>query len=190
LSDAIPSRDGHFLLESGLHTDRWYDLDGLFSDARALEPSIDALASMLETHRPTAICGPQVGGALLAQALATRMRLRFLYTVRGEDAPNGGLFKARYRLPEGQRALAVGQRVAIVDDMISAGSSTRASFASLCETGATVVAVGTLHLSGDTAVEHFEALGIPVEAVERRPFHLWTPSSCPLCAQGVALAAP
>lgn len=190
MTHAIPARDGHFVLESGLHTDRWYDLDALFNDPRAIEPAIERLAALLAPHRPTAICGPMVGGALLAHTIAARMGSRFLYTQRGPDEANGGLFKARYALPAGQHGLSLGQRVAIVDDMISAGSSTRATFASLCERGATVVAIGTLHLSGDTALQHFDALGIPLEAVERRPFRLWKPTACPLCAQGLGFVEP
>jgi orotate phosphoribosyltransferase len=64
--------EGHFVLESGLHTDRWYDLETLFCDAETITPALDRLVAELGPHRPTAICGPLVGGAFLAQRIARR----------------------------------------------------------------------------------------------------------------------
>jgi len=73
MSAMFGASTGHFVLESGLHSDRWFDLDALFSDPSAIAASVDELATLLAPFEATAICGPMVGGAFLAQALATRM---------------------------------------------------------------------------------------------------------------------
>ena len=52
------SRNGHFLLESGYHSDTWFDLDALFVDPAAIAPQVDALAELLRPHYVSAICGP------------------------------------------------------------------------------------------------------------------------------------
>jgi orotate phosphoribosyltransferase len=182
--------EGHFVLESGLHTNRWYRLDAMFCDPRSIAPQIARLADLLAPHHPTAICGPMSGGALLAQAVAMQMGLRFLFTRRSISDGSSALFAARYELPSVQLALASGQRIGLVDDMISAGSSTRASLAALSEAGAVVVAVGAVYLSGDVATDHFASHGIPVVAVERRPLDLWQPDDCPHCLRGEPLSTP
>jgi orotate phosphoribosyltransferase len=101
-----------------------------------------------------------------------------------------GLFAARYRLPPGQRSHVAGQRVAVVDDVVSAGSSVRAAIAALCEAGASIAAVGALLVLGDAALTHFAAQGIPVERLGQRAFPLWQPTDCALCRAGVPLERP
>ena len=186
--DALPARRGHFALESGYHTDLWLTLDALFIDPAAIAPCVAALADELRGHAPTAICGPLLGGAFLAQAIATRLGVRFF---AAEPAPvaasDAGLFTARYRLPAGQRAHVRGERVAVVDDVISAGSSVRAAIAALIDDGAQIAAVGALLVLGDVALAHFAAQRVPVEALARRAFALWAPAECALCRAAVPL---
>ena len=184
----VPCRRGHFALESGLHADTWLELDALIVDPRALQPRIDALAALVAPHRPTAICGPLLGGAFVAQALAITMGLRFYPTERVADVgPADGLFAAAYRVPSGLRASLAGARCAVVDDAISAGSSVRASIAALEEGGASIVGVGALLVLGTRAVDHFAARGVPLVAAHRVPFESWTPADCPHCLAGVPL---
>jgi orotate phosphoribosyltransferase len=184
---AVPSRDGHFRLESGYHTNTWLTLDGLFTDLEAITPAVDALADRLRPHDATAICGPFVGGAFLAQLLAARLRARFFYAQPVAAAASSTLFAARYELtPDLQRRIR-GERVAVVDEVIGAGSSVRATIAAVEGAEASVVAVAALTVLGEAALEHFARRGIPIETLERRPFPLWTPDACPLCAAGVAV---
>jgi orotate phosphoribosyltransferase len=190
LASAVPSRTGHFRLESGYHTDVWLTLDALFTEPAAVAPLADALADCLRPYRVSAVCGPFVGGALLAQLLAPRLDVRFFYAQAAPPSGSPGLFTADYYLtPELQRRIA-GERLAVVDDMISAGSSVRATIAAASGAGASVVVVGALAVFGDTALRHFAAIGMPVEALERRPFPLWSPDTCPMCASGVSLERP
>jgi orotate phosphoribosyltransferase len=185
--DARPARRGHFRLESGLHTDLWLTLDALFARPRELAPRVAVLADRLRPHGVSAVCGPLVGGAFLAHALALALGAEFHYGEPVAAAGRAGLFAAEYRLPAALRERLAGARVALVDDVISAGSSVRATAAALAAAGAVVAAVGTLLALGDAGVGHFAGLGVPVEALARREFALWTPEDCPLCRAGAAL---
>lgn len=187
---ALPARRGHFRLESGLHTDQWLTLDALFVDSGRIAPMVDALADRLRRHAVTAVCGPLLGGAFLAQALALRLDVLFFYAEPRPAVEADGLFRARYGLPSEQARRARGMRTAVVDDAISAGSSVRATVAALAEAGATVVVAGTFLLLGEVAVGHFDALRIPIEAVDRRELALWRPDDCPLCRRGMSLEEP
>jgi orotate phosphoribosyltransferase len=187
----LPVAQGHFLLESGYHTDVWLTLDALFVDTTRVMPLVNALADRLRPHAVSAVCGPLLGGAFLAQALAMALGVSFLFTEPGPEGPaGGGLFKATYRLPPALRERASGQRVAVVDDVISAGSSVRATNVALAEAGATTSVVASFIVLGDAAVTHFAARAVPLEALDRRPFNLWGPSDCPLCRAGAPLADP
>jgi orotate phosphoribosyltransferase len=80
-----------------------------------------------------------------------------------------------------------GHRIALVDDVISAGSSVRATAGALVAADASIVVVGTLFVLGRIALDHFRDLGIPVESLGQREFNLWQPSTCPLCGNRIPL---
>jgi orotate phosphoribosyltransferase len=187
---ALPARRGHFLLESGYHTDLWFTLDAVFVDPRKIAPLVAALADKLRPHGVSAVCGPLLGGAFLAQALASSLGAGFYYTEPGPASSDPGLFKAAYRLPSELGRRVRGERVAVVDDVISAGSSTRATIAALTAAGASTLVVGAFLFLGDTGVAHFANQGVPVENLGHRAFNLWKPADCPLCSAGPPLEDP
>jgi orotate phosphoribosyltransferase len=188
--EGLPIQQGHFLLESGLHAQMWIDLDALFVDPKRIEPDLAALAALIAQHDVSAICGPLLGGAFVAQGLAMRLGLRFFFTERVKPRDDGGLYQAVYRLPNAQRKQVAGERMAVVDDVISAGSSVRATVAELESAGASVQVVGALLLLGNKAVEHFSQRQIPVVAPALRAFEMWEPDQCPHCKAGKPLQIP
>lgn len=187
--DAVPARQGHFVLESGYHTDRWLTLDLLFSEPARVEPAVAALAERLRRYEMAAVCGPFVGGALLAQWLATTLRCAFYYA-EPETTAQAGLFTATYRLSNATQRAIRGRRVAVVDEVISAGSSVRATISALDAAGATTVVVGSLATLGDEASMYFSRCGLPLETLARQSFTLWKPEECLLCQQGLPLEDP
>src|SRR5262245_15030243 len=105
-----PNQRGHFELESGLHTDTWLELETAFVDPAKMRSHTDALAELVRPFAVSAICGPVTGGALVAQAVASRLGLRFYYSERVSANPQSGLFAAKYRLPQSVRAQAANER--------------------------------------------------------------------------------
>ena len=79
------------------------------------------------------------------------------------------------------------QPVAIVDDVMSAGSALRGTYAELQTHGATIVVAGALMVLGDTGTAFFAKRKVAVEAVVRESYSLWLPSECPLCADGTPI---
>lgn len=187
---ALPTRRGHFLLESGYHSEFWLSLDALFVDPRAVAPLVAALADRIQPHAVTGVCGPLLGGAFLAQALATTLGVGFYYTQPRPGAGDPGLFRTQYQLPSVLQPRARGQRLAVVDDVISAGSSVRATVAAAEAAGATTAVVAALVVLGDEALRHFGDRQVPLEALQRHEFVLWKPGDCPHCRAGLPLEDP
>jgi orotate phosphoribosyltransferase len=186
LLDLVTGRRGHFRLESGLHAALWLDLDPLFVNVRRLEPFLGALVDALRPHDISVVCGPMVGGAFLAQLLAERLRAEFAYAER-VGRSSEGLFRAEYRIPPSLGARLTGRRVAIVDDVMSAGSSLRSTHAALAQCDAIPIVVGALFVLGATGTDYFEANGLPVVSAGRAEFESWAPTECPLCRDGAPL---
>jgi orotate phosphoribosyltransferase len=187
LLEHLKASRGHFRLESGFHSDLWITLDALFVEPARIAPLIVALAGRLRPYAVDAICGPLVGGAFLAQALAQELKVRFYFATHEPPVPTGDLFSARYRLPSGLNGRIFGERIAVVDDVISAGSAVRATTDAVASARASTVVVGAFVVLGKTAVAHFARERMPVEALEFDEFNLWAPDDCPLCRARVPL---
>jgi orotate phosphoribosyltransferase len=185
--DLVAGRRGHFRLESGHHSGLWLDLDPLFADPRRVDPFVAALTGALRPYDVAAVCGPLLGGAFLALLVAHALGVEFGFTERVMPSQPGGLFQVSYRLPPAFAARLSGKRVAIVDDVMSAGSALRGTYAELVSHGATPVVAGALLVLGSTGARFFAERGVPVEAVSRHDYDLWLPADCPLCAAGLPL---
>jgi orotate phosphoribosyltransferase len=186
---ALPLRAGHFLLESGYHSNLWVTLDSLFVDPERVAPLVTALAEKLRPYDVTAVCGPMVGGAFLALMMARELGKRFYFTnLRPASVP--GLFEAEYVLPPELRRMVIGERVALVDDAISAGSSVRATKSALDQARASTVVGAALITFGETGKDYFKQQGIPVESLDHRELAMWQPDDCPLCRAGEPFVRP
>ena len=183
----VSGRRGHFRLESGHHSALWLDLDALFADPKAIQPFVASLVSSLESHDVSAVCGPLLGGAFLAQLVARELDAEFCFTERVMPREAGGMYQARYRLPNAFQQRVRGKRVAIVDDVMSAGSALRGTYAELQARRAQPVVAGALLVLGEVGAAHFAELGVPVEAASRDAYELWMPADCPLCANGLPI---
>lgn len=187
--DLARARRGHFRMESGLHCGLWFDLGAAFVDHAALDPFVIELAQALRRHDIEAVCGPLTGGAFLAQLLARLLGSEFYFTVTG-PVEGEGTFNARYQLPHGIGHRLLGRRVALVDDVMSAGSSLRATLTAVESRGGIPVVVGALYVLGSIGENFFKERGLRIETTGRAPFESWRPPECPLCAAGVPLEDP
>jgi orotate phosphoribosyltransferase len=122
----VNSRVGHFKLESGHHANYWLDLETLFLRPSRIEPFAAQLADRLRSYRIDAVCGPLNEGAFVALMTASELDCDYTYAERFAPPPTGNeLFPVEYRLPNALHPMVRGKRIAIVNDVISAGSAVR-----------------------------------------------------------------
>jgi orotate phosphoribosyltransferase len=183
----VTARRGHFRLESGHHGALWLDLDGLFVEARRVESFVTALVNRIRRYDVAAVCGPLQGGAFLAQLVARALDVEFWFAERVMPSETAVLYQARYLLPAALARRVRDKRAAMVDDVMSAGSALRATFAELRAHGAKPVVAGALLVLGSAADAYFAEQRIAVEAIARGEYELWRPADCPLCAAGLPL---
>jgi orotate phosphoribosyltransferase len=187
LVNRLGGRKGHFRLESGHHSDLWLDLDSLFVRPRFLQRFAQELTKQLATHNLEAVCGPWVGGAFLAQTIASELDVEFYYAERIAQPQKAAGYAVHYRIPDALRNRVRSKAIAVVDDVISAGSAVRGTIADLRACGARPVTLGALLVLGDAASTFAAEEAIPLESVSRLPNNLWQSAECPLCARHVPL---
>jgi orotate phosphoribosyltransferase len=187
LLSLVRGRQGHFRMESGHHGDLWFELETLCLHAREIQPFANRLAGQLAQYEIDVVCGPLVEGAFVALLVALKLGCDFTYAERFADLSHAGLYPVEYRLPKALHSAVRCRRVAIVNDVISAGSAVRGAYLDLKAVGASVIAIGAPLALGDAITEFAAEHHIALELLERMPNNLWIPSQCPLCAAGMPL---
>lgn len=172
--------EGHFLLSSGLHSPRYLQCARVLMDpVLATRLGADLAARVRETvgDAPVAAAvSPALGGVVIGQEVARGLGAPALFTER-----EGGRMTLRRGF-----ALAPGDRVVVVEDVVTTGGSTREVIEVVTARGAVPVAAAALvDRSGGTA-----ALPVPLHALLRLDVPTYAPESCPLCAAGTAAVKP
>jgi orotate phosphoribosyltransferase len=187
VAELLPRRKGHFVFESGHHGEVWLDLELLFLHPERVWPLGRALADQLRPLRPAAICGPLVEGAFVGLLVASSLGVPFSYSEPTREESEEGLFPVAYPIPQALRAPLRGRAVAVVNDVINAGSAVRGTLAALDECGAKPVAIGALAVYGEAAAQLVASRALPLETLASFGSRIWEPRQCPLCSRGVPL---
>ena len=161
---------GHFLLASGLHSDKYIEKFRILENPRNLEPFIQRMLK-LSPDKMDWVIGPTLGGAIIAFELARVIGSRCAYSERVED---GRLLKRNFNIKDDDTIL-------IVDDVLTTGGSIKDTIKSI-ETGNIIRIVVMI----DRSVQDIN-LGIPLYSVLRYPITNYEPSICPLCRSEVPL---
>jgi len=168
--------EGHFILSSGLHSPKYLQC------ARALQYPADAarfgdgIAKQFLDAGIETVCSPAIGGLVIGYEVARALNVRFIWTERqaGEMTLRRGF---------GVRG---GERVLVVEDVITTGGSTRECIAAIGSRGANVVgAASIIDRSGGAA-----DVGVPRIALVGMTVPSYDPDDCPMCADGSEAVKP
>jgi orotate phosphoribosyltransferase len=168
-------REGHFLLTSGKHSDRYFEKFRILEQPSVCERFAMAIADHFRGAGATAVCGPTTGGVIIAYEVARQLGVRCIIAEKSETGRKVG---RGFRLEHEDRVL-------VVDDVLTTGGSIRETLAALVPSGAQVVGVG-VYVDRSPGVD----FGVSLFGAYRQPVAVWEPSSCPLCQSGVALEEP
>jgi orotate phosphoribosyltransferase len=183
----LPARKGHFLLESGHHGDLWLNLELLCLQPERIRGLAAQIAARLTAHNVEVVCGPLVEGAFVALMVAEKLGLPFTYAERFADVSRDDLYPVRYRLPRALRDVVRGRRVAIVNDVVNAGSAIRGTFSELRACSAVPVVIATLAVLGKSAARFAAHHKLALVTITSIPNEIWIPAECPLCRRSIPL---
>jgi orotate phosphoribosyltransferase len=141
----------------------------------------------VKTYEVDAVCGPLTGGAFVAQWVAEDLGVEFVYADRLPPRGDDGMFAVEYRIPRSLECIVRGKRVAIVNDVINAGSAVRGALIDLRRLAARPVVLAALLVLGDSAAALAADHNIPLETLDQASNQLWLPAECPMCAAGAPI---
>jgi len=172
-------KEGHFLLASGRHSDRYIEKFDLLRRPQATAAVCRLITDRFIDANIDVVVGPTTGGVILAFEVGRQLGVMAAYAERATDGAAGREFRRG-------TTFAAGDRVLVVDDILTTGGSIRETLAALEQHPVEVVAVAVLVDRAAGAV----AFDVPLHAVTAMNIATWTVERCPYCARGEPLIKP
>jgi orotate phosphoribosyltransferase len=164
---------GHFRLTSGLHSPNYVQCAKLLEHPRNAQQLGEALAARISAEK---IVAPALGGVIIGYTVAAALDVPFVFTERKD-----GEMTLRRGFQIGD-----GEKVVIVEDVVTTGKSTRETADVVARHGGIVTGFASI-LNRSGKANPFDQ---PYEALLTLDLQTYDPDACPLCVQGVPIDAP
>lgn len=183
-------REGHFQLKSGRHGDAYVERLAILSDPAATSELCGFWAARYADARVDLVAGSTTGGVILAFETGRQLGTRAIFAEEVRDGE--GSIRREFR-----RGFAInpGERVLLVDDILTTGGSILAMLPAVEAQAGEIVGCEVLvdRSGGRAAIESPETgRSYPLRALWRLELPTFEagPEACPHCAAGVPLVTP
>ncbi|HTK39144.1 MAG TPA: orotate phosphoribosyltransferase [Pyrinomonadaceae bacterium] len=168
--------DGHFVLSSGLHSPKYLQCALALQYPPDAEKFGRAIAEEFADAGIETVASPAIGGLIIGYAVAAALNVRFIWTERQE-----GTMTLR-------RGFSVrhGEKILVVEDVITTGGSTRECIEALENLGAKVIAAASIIDRSNGAAD----VGVPRISLAALDVPAYAADECPMCAEGVDAVKP
>ncbi|MBK9705593.1 MAG: orotate phosphoribosyltransferase [Acidobacteria bacterium] len=171
---------GHFLLSSGLHSDRYLQCALVLQNPPVAGTLCSELAAKAQADKSIGridlVIAPALGGVIVAHETARALGVRALFTERQEGAMT---LRRGFEIKPGERCL-------VVEDVVTTGGSTREVMEVVAGCGGVTAGAGSLIDRSGGAVD----LGVPRHALAVLEVPTYKPQECPLCKDGSKAIKP
>ena len=168
--------DGHFRLTSGLHSPGYLQCALVLQHPREEEALGAAIAERTRQLGAQAILSPALGGIVIGQEVARALGVRAIFAERQD-----GTLTLRRGF-----SLSPGEKVLVVEDVVTTGGSTQETIEIARAAGAQVVgAAAIIDRSGGQ-----QRIDVSFHALATVALPTYEPESCPLCAAGRLVVKP
>jgi orotate phosphoribosyltransferase len=172
-SEAGVLLEGHFKLTSGRHSNRYLQCAKLFRNAKYSEELCGVLAQKFQGQGIEIVIGPAMGAVQMAYEVSRALHCENFFAERGDD---GKMVLRRGFVVE------PGQKVAVVEDVVTTGGSVREVIDLVKNAGGIVAGVGAIVDRTGGKID----FGVPFESVVSLEVESWEAEDCPLCKAGAA----
>ena len=189
--DANALLEGHFILSSGNHSNRYLQSAKVLEEPKRAEILASALAKQIKDSNIEidTICAPALGGVLAGYELARALGVRSIFVERKDGAMQ---LRRGFDIKDGEKIL-------ICEDIITTGGSAMEASKVVQELGGKVVAFASLANRGfckreDSSIESQKECKLPKDipffALADFRFEMFSPNECPMCKSGSQAIKP
>ncbi|MBQ3115363.1 MAG: orotate phosphoribosyltransferase [Clostridia bacterium] len=177
LQEAGVLLEGHFLLTSGRHSNKYMQCAKIFQNAKYSEELCGELAKLYKDSGVEVVIGPAIGAILISYEVARQLGTPNIFAER--DADGKMTLRRSFEVKPGQKVL-------VVEDVVTTGGSVREVIELVKENGGEVVGVGSIVDRTAGKVD----FGVPYKAVLPVEIESYEADSCPLCKAGEPVVKP
>lgn len=168
--------EGHFILTSGLHSDKYFQCARVFQYPWHAETLSRGIADHFRNETIDAVVSPAVGGIVFGQEVARLLGVRSIFTERVDGQMT---FRRGFDMKPGERAL-------VAEDVTTTGGSVKEVMEAIRGKGAVIVSVtAVVDRSGGKA-----DFGLPYFSLFQMDVKTFSPADCPLCRAGSVPVKP
>jgi orotate phosphoribosyltransferase len=168
---------GHFLLASGVHSPIYWEKFQVLQFPSYTEQLCHIITTHFQKQGIQVVAGPTTGGIILAFEVARQLGVRGIFAEKEGNTERA--FKRGFSISPGERVL-------IVDDILTSGNSIGEVMAAVTKQGGIVVGIGVLVDRSEQELE----FGVPLFSCHRVLTPTYSPPDCPLCAAQIPLVKP
>ncbi|MDR1160043.1 MAG: orotate phosphoribosyltransferase [Syntrophomonadaceae bacterium] len=162
--------NGHFLLTSGRHSNQYMQCAQVLQYPEATQKLAEHIRDVFAKDEIDLVIGPAMGGIIVAYETARQLKVPGIFTERSNS---------EMQLRRGFTIMP-GQKVLVVEDVITTGGSVREVIDVVKENGGEVAGVAVLVDRSGGAID----FGVKFAAVLTMDIESWDVSDCPLCKNG------
>ena len=168
--------EGHFRLTSGLHSPGYLQCALVLQNGRDAEACGQAIADRVRGLGAQVVLSPALGGIVIGHEVGRALGVRAIFAERQD-----GVLRLRRGF-----TLLPGEKVLVVEDVVTTGGSTRETIEVARAAGATVVGAASIidRSGGD------QHLDVPYHALATISLSTYQPEACPMCAAGLPVVKP
>ncbi|MBC8535507.1 orotate phosphoribosyltransferase [Clostridiales bacterium BX7] len=176
LKEAGVLQEGHFLLTSGRHSDRYLQCAKIFQNTRYSEELCAALAEQFKDDNIQLVIGPAMGAVQMAYEVSRHLGVENFFTERVDG---------KMTLRRGFH-IEPGTRVLCVEDVVTTGGSVKEVMEIVKEAGGVVAGVGLIVDRTGGKID----FGTKLASVISMEVASYEPENCPICKTGAPLVKP
>ncbi len=169
--------EGHFRLTSGLHSSGYLQCALVLQHPEDAAACGEAIAGRAGGLGVQTVISPAIGGIVIGQEVGRALGVRAIFTERQDGAMT---------LRRGF-ALAPGEKVLVVEDVVTTGGSTRETMEVARAAGAQVVGAAAII---DRSGGQQQRIDVPFVALATLSLPTYEPAACPLCLAGQPVVKP
>ena len=168
---------GHFLLASGLHSPIYWEKFRVLQYPGYTEQLCRKISTHFQKQRVQVVAGPTTGGIILAFEVARQLGIRGIFAEK--EGATERAFRRGFSISSGERVL-------IVDDILTTGNSIGEVMTAVTNQGGIVIGIGVLVDRSEQEID----FGVPLCSCHRAIVPTYLPQDCPLCAARIPLVKP
>ena len=168
--------EGHFLLSSGLHSNRYVQCAKVFQHPDVANKLCEKLANKLNSFSFDKIVGPAMGGILPAYEISKILSKPNVFAERKDGKMK---FKRGFKIEPEENLL-------VIEDVVTTGGSAKEVIEEIEKLGGKVTAVSSI-INRTQGEDVFE---VPYISLLQLDINNYEPSSCPLCEKNIPLVKP